>query len=142
MIFLDTNFFLRYLVQPTTPASCALQTVAVALFDAVERGDEVVTTCEVVLHEVCYVLASKAHYAQTAEEIASYLAPILRMKGFKLPRGEKRVYTRALEIYAAHPKLGFADALIAARAEALGVPLATFDEALARLPFLTRWRAK
>ena len=63
MIFLDTYIFLRYLVQSTTPASAAMQATATALFAAVERGEETVTTSEVVLHEVCYVLAAKAQIA-------------------------------------------------------------------------------
>lgn len=140
MIFLDTNIFLRYLVQSTTPASADMQATATALFAAVERGEETVTTSEVVLHEVCYVLAAKAHYALPASVISAYVAPLLRLSGFKLPRGDKRIYLRALEIWEAHPQLGFADAVVAVRSEQLGVPLATFDESLGRLPFVTRWQ--
>jgi predicted nucleic acid-binding protein len=140
MIFLDANVFLRYLVQPTNPAGQAMQATAAALFTAIERGDEEATTTEVVLHEVCYVLASKRHYNLPAATIADYLAPILRLRALKFPRGEKQIYLRALEIYVAHPRLEFADAIIAARCERLQIPLATFDEDLARLPTLTRWR--
>ncbi|MGH2532545.1 MAG: PIN domain-containing protein [Thermomicrobiales bacterium] len=142
MIFLDANVFLRYLVEPTSPETRSMQEMASALFDAVERGQEDVTTTEVVLHEVAYVLASRKHYNVPAPEIAAYLAPILRMPGMKLPRGEKRLYLRALDIYVANPKLEFADSIVAARAERLGVPLATFDDDLARLPFVTRWQPK
>lgn len=139
MIFLDANIFLRYLVTPTTPETQSMQEIATALFAAVERGEEDVTTTEVVLHEVAYVLASKKHYNVPASEIATYLAPILRMPGMKLPRGEKRLYLRALDIYVAHPQLEFADAIVAARAKRLGVPLATFDRNFARLPFVIPW---
>jgi predicted nucleic acid-binding protein len=140
MIFLDANVILRYLVDPTTPAAQAMQEIATALFEAVEQGREDVTTTEVVLHEVAYVLASKKHYNVSVSDIAAYLAPILRMPGVKLPRGEKRLYLHALDIYVGHPKREFADAIIAARAERLGIPLATFDEDLARLPTVSRWR--
>ena len=140
MIFLDANYFLRYLVKVNSPQTQALEATATALIEAIERGEEEATTTEVVLHEVCYVLASKKHYNLTAADIAAYLAPLLRMPGLKLPRGEKRLYLRALDIYVAYPKLEFADAIIAARAERLGIPLATFDEDLAKLPFLSRWR--
>lgn len=142
MIFLDANVFLRYLVEPTSSETRSMQEIAMALFDAVERGQEDVTTTEGVLHEVAYVLASKKQYNVPASEIAAFLAPILRMPGIKLPRGEKRLYLRALDIYVANPKLGFADSIVAARAERLGVPLATFDEDLARLSFITRWEPK
>jgi predicted nucleic acid-binding protein len=142
MIFLDANFFLRYLVQPSPgdPNGQANQVIATALFAAIDHGEEEATTTEVVLHEVCYVLASKRHYNLPPADIATYLAPILRMPGLKLARGEKRLYLRALDIYVAHPVLEFADTVVAARCERLGVPLATFDERLGRLPFLTRWR--
>jgi predicted nucleic acid-binding protein len=139
MIFLDANIFLRYLVQPTIPETLTMHEIASALFGAVERGEENVTTTEIVLHEVAYVLASKKHYNVSASDIAAYLAPILRMSGLKLPRGEKRLYLRALDIYVAHPNLEFANAIVAARVERLGIPLATFDEDLAKLSILNRW---
>jgi predicted nucleic acid-binding protein len=140
VIFLDTNFFLRHFVQPTTPEGKAMQEIASALFAAIERGEEDATTTEVVLHEVCYVLASKKHYGLPPADIAAYLGPVLRMAHLRLPRGEKRFYLRALDIYAAHPTLEFADAIIAARCERLKIPLATFDERLAKFPTITRWQ--
>ncbi len=140
MIFLDANIFLRHLVQPTTPETARMQAIASALFDGMERGDQEATTSEVVLHEVCYVLASKKHYHLAPTDIAAYLIPLLRLPGLKLGRGEKRLYLRALEIYVANPKLEFADAIVAARCEAPGTHLATFDEQLAQLPTVTRWQ--
>jgi predicted nucleic acid-binding protein len=140
VIFLDANFFLRHFVQPATPEEKAMQDVASALFAAIERGEEDATTTEVVLHEVCYVLASKKYYALPTADIAAYLGPVLRMAHLRLPRGEKRLYLRALDIYAARPALEYADAIVAARCERLNIPLATFDERLARLPFITRWQ--
>jgi len=140
VIFLDTNVFLRHFVQPAAPREQAMQDIASALFAAIERGEEEGTTTEVVLHEVCYVLASKKHYGLSPADIVAFLGPVLRMSHLRLPRGEKRLYFRALDIYAAHPKLEFADAIIAARCERLGIPLATFDEQLAKLPTITRWR--
>jgi predicted nucleic acid-binding protein len=139
VIFLDANIFLRHLVAPTIPATELMQEIANALFAAVGRGEEEITTSEVVLHEVCYVLGSKSHYGLPPETIVSYLAPILRLGSFKLPRGDKQIYLRAFEIFGANPKLEFSDSVIAARAEHLGVPLATFDEALGRLPVVDRW---
>lgn len=139
MIFLDTNVFLRHLTQAATPEAALMQSVASALFSAIERGDVEATTTEVVLHEASYLLASKKHYAISWPEIADYLSPLLELPGMKFARGEKRIFLRALEIAAAHPKLEFANSVIAARCEATGNELATFDEGLAALTGLTRW---
>jgi predicted nucleic acid-binding protein len=140
VIFLDTNIFLRAIVQPTTPETVLLAQQARALFLAVKRREEEVTTSEVVLHEVVYVLAAKAHYARTPADIASDLRPILRLSNLKLPRGMKRLYLRALDLYVTYPKLGSADAIVAAHVEQRGVPLATFDRDFDRLTFVGRWQ--
>lgn len=140
MIFLDANVFLRYIVQPTTPATQQMAQHAHDLFQAVKRGDAEVTTSEVVLHEVVYVLASKAHYGRSPADIATDLSPILRLPGLKLPRGMKRLYLRALDLYTTYPKLGYADAIVAAHVEQRGIPLATFDTDFDSLPFVTRWQ--
>jgi hypothetical protein len=65
----------RHLVPPATPEGQAMQDVASALFAAIERGDEEATTTEVVLHEVCYVLASKNHYGPPGRRHRRLLAP-------------------------------------------------------------------
>jgi predicted nucleic acid-binding protein len=114
--------------------------IARRLIEAVQRGEEEITTSEVVLHEVAFVLASKAHYNLPATEIASALQILLQLPGFKLPRGRKQLYLRALDLYAAHPKLGLADAIVAATAEHLGIPLATFDGDFDDIPGITRWQ--
>jgi predicted nucleic acid-binding protein len=140
VIFLDTNYFLRYMVQPDGPSNHARRDVAAALFEAIERGEERATTSEAVLAEVAFVLASKRQYGLSAETIAAYLGPILRLPGLDLPRGRRRLYLRALDIWAAHPKLGFVDALTAATVEASEVRLATFDRHFTSLPDIRLWR--
>jgi predicted nucleic acid-binding protein len=140
MIFLDANIFLRYLTQPSTPEAERMQGIAAALFEAIERGDEEAMTTEVVLHEVCYLLASKKHYGLTWVDVADYLTPLVRLPGLKFNRGERRIYLRALEIAAANRKLEFADSVIAARCEGSGHQLATFDERLAAFPGIERWQ--
>lgn len=141
MIFLDTNMFLRYLVAPSpdNPNGERHQAVATGLFTAVADGQEEVTTTEVVLHEVCYLLSSPRMYRVPVPKIVEMMTDIIRLPGFNMPRGEKRLILRAFEIYLDHPRLEFSHSLIAARAERLKIPLATFDEALGRLPFITRW---
>lgn len=140
MTFLDASFIVRHLVTPTTVEQRTMAETAHALFAAVRRGDELVTTTEVVLHEVAYVLASKHHYNQPPAAIVASLRALLLLPGFTLPRGLKRRYLRALDIYASYPALGFADAIVAAAAEQLGFPLATFDAHFNRLSGLTRWQ--
>lgn len=137
MIVVDANYFLRYLVQPVTPQQTAMAETSRALFASVQRGDAEVTTSEVVLHEVIFVLASKRHYNVPPFEIASILGILLRLPGFKFPRGEKRIYLDALDLFATHPRLGFADAVLAARVIRSGQPLATFDSDFNRIPGVT-----
>ena len=96
MIFLDTNIFLRFLIHTPEKKFQELELVASDLFSAIERGEIEATTSEVVLDEVCYVLASRRQYNRTAADIVSFMAPLLRLKGIKFPDGDKRVYLRAL----------------------------------------------
>jgi predicted nucleic acid-binding protein len=140
VIFLDTNIFLRAIVQPTTPETARMAQEARALFLAVKRGEEEVTTSEVVLHEVVFVLSSKAHYGRTPADIAADLRPILRLRNLKLPRGMKRLYLRALDLYTSYSRLGYADAIVAAHVEQRSIPLATFDRDFDRLGFVDRWQ--
>lgn len=140
MIFLDANVFLRALVDPTTPELHAMAEVARALFLSVERGEEEATTTEVVLHEVAYVLASKSHYGLPVPEITTALATILRLPGFRLPRGEKQRFLQALDLWEMYPNLGYADALVATTAILRGASLATFDHDFKRIPGLTHWQ--
>ena len=140
MIFLDANVFLRYLVQAVTPEQRTMAETARSLFEAVHRGEVEVTTTEVVLHEVVYDLASKKHYGLPPADIAAALKLILSLPGFRLPRGEKRLYLRAFDLYVRYPQLGFADAIVAARVTEKGMPLATFDGDFDGLPGVTRWQ--
>lgn len=53
----------------------AMAHTARTLFRAVERGEEEVTTTEVVLHEIVYILTSKKHYSRPPAEIAAGPSP-------------------------------------------------------------------
>jgi predicted nucleic acid-binding protein len=107
---------------------------------AVERGEEELTTTEVVLHEVAFSLASKANDNRTVSEIVSGLRAILRMPGFRLGRGQKQRYFRALELWEDDPRLGFADAIVAASAAQQHLPLATFDRHFDRVAGIVLWQ--
>ncbi|MCC6703613.1 MAG: PIN domain-containing protein [Thermomicrobiales bacterium] len=139
MIFLDTNFILRYLNKPTTPATEEMNRIAFELLTLVEAGEQDVTTTEVVLHEICYVMRSDKHEKKSTQEIVDLVRSLISLEGFRFERDEKQLFLRALEIYEANPKLEYSDSVVAARVEALGIPLATFDKRLGKLPTVTRW---
>jgi len=139
MILVDTNVFLRYLTTATSEATERMQREALSLFRQIESGDLQATTTEVVLHEICFILCSAKQYGFDPDRVVVYLRTMLGWPGWVFPPGDKDVYLRALDIFAEHPKLEFSDSVIAARAEAVGAQLATFDERLARMPFVERW---
>lgn len=142
MIFVDTNVFLRFLMPVATHRDPPMKAAARALFDTIQTGEIRATTSEVALHEVCFLLGSKAHYDLAPFVVVQYLQAILSWPGWWFPAGDHALYLRALEVFLDHPKLGFADSVIAVRSEALGSELATFDRRLAALPFITAWSPK
>jgi len=77
VIFLDSNVILRHLILAPGAKNAAMSVRARSLFRAVQSGEETITTTEVVLHEVCYVLSSKKHYDMPAPKIADYLSALL-----------------------------------------------------------------
>ena len=139
MIFLDANIFLRALTQSTDPVIQGMHEHASDLFRRAERGEVEVTTSDAVLAEVAFVLTSKAHYQLAVGDAAGRLATLLRVRGVKLR--DKRIVLRALDLWTAHPRLGFVDALTASYAQQSGVELATFDRDFDDLPDIVRWQA-
>ena len=116
MRFLDTNVILRYLTRDDEAKAAACY----ELFQQAQRGEEELLTCEAIVTEVVYVLCSqRAPYRLSHEEIRARLVPILMLRGLRLP--QKRVYIRALDLYAASPFLDFEDALAVAHMERQGV---------------------
>lgn len=133
MRFLDANVFLRYLV----PGDQAKTQACFALFQRVKAGEEIVTTSEAIVAEVVYVLRSRAHYGLPPVEISARLRPILTLRGLKLP--QKRLYIRALDIYASSPFLDFEDALTVAHMERRGInEILSYDTDFDRVPGITR----
>jgi predicted nucleic acid-binding protein len=113
--FVDANIFLRLLV-PTDPRKTS---ACSQLFQRVRAGDEIVTTSEVIVAEVAYVLRARAHYGLAPAEIAARLRPLLALRGLKLDH--KNACLRALDVWEAHPGLDFEDALAVAHIERLGI---------------------
>ena len=139
MIFLDANVFLRHFTPPSDVHSARMQASAAAVFRGAELGTLDVTTSEVVLHEVLYLMTERRHYNVDVESAIDMMEYAIQLRGFRFPVGEQGIYLRALALWRQHPSLGFADAAIAARCEANGWELATFDEQLGSLPNLSRW---
>lgn len=111
MRFVDTNVYVRFFTQDD-PAKAA---ASYALFQRVADGQETLLTSEVIVAEVVYVLSGRAGYNLRRHEIAGRLWPVLSLPGLKLPH--KRACLRALELYVAHPRLDFEDALALAHME-------------------------
>jgi len=133
MRFLDTNVIVRYLAKDdeAKAAACFL------LFQRVEQGTEELTTCEAVITEVVYVLSSRQLYGLGHQEIRARLTPLLTLKGLRLP--QKRLYLRALDLYAAHSSLDFEDALCVAHMEDQGVnELYSYDRDFDRIAAVRR----
>lgn len=137
MIFLDANFFLRALTRSPRPDVQQMNQIAGDLMRRAERGEVELTTSDAVIAEVAFILTSKAYYNQTVADAAGRLATLLRLRGIKLH--EKRVVLRALDLWAAHPKLGFVDALTASYAQQAETELATVDTDFDDLPGISRW---
>ena len=134
MRFLDTNIILRYLTRDDeNKAEACYQ-----LFQRVSRGEEDLFTCEAIITEVVYVLSSsRAPYRLSHEEIRERLAPILTIRGLRLP--QKRVYIDALNIYASFPSLDFEDALAVAHMKRQGIEeIVSYDRDFDRVEEIQR----
>jgi predicted nucleic acid-binding protein len=134
--FADANIFLRYLARPVTPVDQRRFAACTALFARVQRGDEEISTSEVILAEVFFVLTSPRQYGLSAAEVAVRLDPILAMRSLRLPG--KRTVRRALTLLASRPNLGFEDALIAATLQRSGMRLLSYDTDFDRVPGIVR----
>ncbi len=134
MRFLDTNIILRYLTRDDEAKAEACY----GLFQRVKQGEEELFTCEAIVCEVVYVLSSRrAPYRLSHEEIRSRLVPIVTLRGLRLP--QKRVYVRALDIYASSPFLDFEDAVAAAHMEQQGMTeIVSYDKDFDLMPGLQR----
>lgn len=139
MIFIDTNVLLYTLTGPETPEDLEMRARSYELLSKVAAGTIRATTNDVVLHEVCWVLGSKTRYGHDPKHILDIMESVLSWPGWWFLPGDLELYRRALIIFAADPRLQFSDAIIAARAEALGAELATFDRRLAKAYSGTTW---
>ena len=89
--------------------------VCFALFQQVKKGEIVVTTCEAVICEIFLVLCSLRQYNLSHEDAVARVRPLISLGNLKLTN--KRVYLRAMDVFAAAPFLDFEDAVIVAHME-------------------------
>ncbi|MFZ1812783.1 MAG: PIN domain-containing protein [Candidatus Saccharimonadales bacterium] len=121
MIYVDTNIFVRMIMRDDHEA-------ARRAFDMVHASpDDSLVLTEVVAHELCYVLANNSRYNMSHYEIATSLREILASPQF---RAEKNV-AAAVEMFANHSSLDFADCLLAVKANHSRSGVMTFDRPLA-----------
>lgn len=133
MNFIDTNIFIRYLTRDDVVKAAACY----SLLQRLEQGSEQAVTSEAIITEVVYVLSGRSHYGLQPAEIRSRLAPILSLRGLRLPH--KRMYLRALDLYATYPRLDFEDVLTIAQLERQGMTdLYSYDTDFDGIPGVTR----
>lgn len=99
--FLDTNIFVRYLVDDHPEHSPLSRDV----FEQIERGDLGVYITDTVVFETAYVLAKR--YAATRREITDAMVRLLRLPG--LVHANKELLRETFELWISRPNLSFAD---------------------------------
>ncbi len=136
MRFIDSNVFLRYLTQDDPRQ----QQLAAAIVASIARGDEECCTTDVHIHETVYILASPAGYKMAHQDISNIVRPLVAMPGLKIRN--KRRCLDALDIFAQHEFLDFADALAIAYMRQHGVTdVYSFDRDFNRINDVTRLEA-
>lgn len=93
MRFLDTNIFLRHLINDDSQRSPA----CLALIEGIEKGRLIAWTSDLVIAEIVFVLSNKYTYDLDRETIRDLLLPLINLPGLKLPR--KRLYRQVFELY-------------------------------------------
>jgi predicted nucleic acid-binding protein len=132
MIFVDTNIFIYVLTSPVTPRDIHMQQRSRELFAEIASGKTHAILSEVVVHELFSTMMSSRLRQMSIVDLCEIVRSILNWPGWVMTTSDKTVFLRALDILQQHPKLEFSDSVIAARAEALGATLATFDARLAK----------
>ena len=129
--FLDTNILLRYFTgQPVDQASRARW-----LLQRVERGEEKVATSVMVLFETVFTL--QRTYKVSKPDIQQMVSDVLSLSGIQLHG--KRLYLRALALYAQQAPLSFADAYNAVFMREQGLSeIYSFDADFDNIDGLTR----
>lgn len=133
MWILDANIPVRYFTKddPTKATACE------ALFQRIADSTETVRLCESVVAEVVWVLSNRKTHGVGREDICQLLTTVMRLPEVKL--SNKRRCLRVLELHTLYSKLDFADAVVAAFAEAEAAGEVYSDNGdFDRVPSITR----
>lgn len=128
IVAVDTNFFLRAIVEATSPDTELQAEIARNLFRGSAAGEWMFATNVAVIAEVIYVLTAPRLYKMSPSEVVVNLIPLLSLPTCIVPG--KRQVIAALERWQADPRNSFVDYLILEQGIAAGMPLATFDKRL------------
>lgn len=131
LIVIDTNIVITYLAPTREEIDSGKFTRVLRLFKLIETDEAKAIIPEVALHETFYTLLGKRFPDTDLVELSQTVSRFLAWPGWAMERVEIEIYLRAISILQTDPKLEFSDAVIAARAEAHGAELATFDRKLA-----------
>jgi predicted nucleic acid-binding protein len=130
--FLDTNIFLRHLLNDVPEQSHA----AHRLVTAIEAGSLVAGTTPLVMAEIIFVLENPKTHRVDRATLRDQLLPLLALPHLKLER--KRLYPRIFELYVSLP-IDYVDAYHAALLEHYGQhELYSFDHDFDAIPGMTR----
>lgn len=129
-IFLDSNIFLRHLLQDIPDQSSA----ASELIAKVETGEIQAHTFITAITEVVFTL--ERTYRVRKPDVADNIRALLQLPGLRLPL--KRDINRACDLYVDR-NVSFADALHAVQLERLGIDaVASYDRDFDRIPGVRR----
>jgi predicted nucleic acid-binding protein len=128
--FIDTNIFLRHLLQDHADHSVR----ATKFLQRIEDGELKAYTADTVIFEAVFTL--QRFYLQPGAAIRAALLPLIELPGIILPG--KRRYRQVFEYYV-ELSLPFADAYHAVLAQSLNAnPIISFDRDFDRLPDVIR----
>ena len=131
--YLDTDVLIR-LISGDDPRK---QQAATVLFQRVGTGELRLRAPATVIADAVFVLGSPRQYAFPRSEIRAALLPLLRLPGFDVAEGD--VVRRALDVYVAHPRLDFSDAMTVAAMQLGGATeLYAYDHDFDRVPGINR----
>lgn len=115
--FVDTNIFIRYLVNDDMVKARACRD----LFKRSYQSDLTLMTCEAVVSEIVHVLMSSKQYALSREDIYNRLNPVFSLPGLKIDqRINLATYLRATDIFRQHT-IDFEDCVILTHMEQLNL---------------------
>jgi predicted nucleic-acid-binding protein len=117
---LDTNTLLRLLLRDVPKQHASVKNL-------VESCTSQLAIADVVFFEVAFVLVR--NYGFSREQVSEAIQDIMSLEQINCNR---RLFDKALQLYVAHPALGFEDCALSVYAELNNAtPLYTFDKKLA-----------